>query len=141
MPQSALRLIKRTGEFATQDEYKLLPQNMRGIYVLYQKRSGDDVKCDVVYVGLARAGHQGGIKARHWTHKRSEGKFWTHFSFFEVWDNIRDEEVIEPEGLFRHIYRHDTQANRLNKQKGFKALDRVRQVPSKWKDSTPRDAN
>jgi len=28
--------------------------------------------------------------------------------------HIRDEEVAELEGLFRHIYRRDGQANRLN---------------------------
>ena len=46
--------------------------------------------------------------------------------FFEVWDNIRNEEIIELEGLFRHFYKHDFQANRLNVQRGFKKIRAVR---------------
>ncbi len=49
-----------------------------------------------------------------------------HFSVFEVWGNIADEEVAELEGMFRHIYRHDRRANTLNVQRGFKALRRLR---------------
>jgi hypothetical protein len=33
--------------------------------------------------------------------------------------------VTELEGLFRHIYRKDTKANRLNEQKGFKKIKTV----------------
>ena len=42
-----------------------------------------------------------------------------------VWDNIREEEILELEGLFRHIYRKDARANKLNKQRGFAKLKRV----------------
>jgi len=60
------------------------------------------------------------------THRRRKGSLWTHFSVFEVWDNIRDDEVKELEGLFRHIYRHDGRASKLNLQRGFKLLRKVR---------------
>jgi hypothetical protein len=43
---------------------------------------------------------------------------------FEVWDNVRDEEVVELEGLFRHIYPRDTRADRLNIQGTSKTLTR-----------------
>jgi hypothetical protein len=43
---------------------------------------------------------------------------------FEVWDNVRDEEVVELEGLFRHNYRRDTRAGRLNIQGTSKTLTR-----------------
>jgi hypothetical protein len=45
---------------------------------------------------------------------------------FEVWDNVRDDEIRELEGLFRHIYKRDSGANRLNIARGFKALAKVR---------------
>ena len=35
-------------------------------------------------------------------------------------------EIIELEGLFRHIYRYDSRANKLNKQRGFKKLKKVK---------------
>jgi hypothetical protein len=61
---------------------------------------------------------------------------------FEVWDNIRDEEVAEPEGLFRHIYRKDSAANRLNIERGFKKARSVRQNDlGKWhKDRRAKQA-
>jgi len=45
---------------------------------------------------------------------------------FEVWDNIRDDEIVELEGLFRHIYRDDSRANTLNVQRRFRPLDRLK---------------
>jgi hypothetical protein len=74
---------------------------------------------------MASAGRRGGIRGRLWNHHQKKGALWTHFSLFEVWDNIRDEEIQELEGLFRHIYRRDTRANRLNVQRGFKKLRRT----------------
>ena len=59
---------------------------------------------DVVYVGMATQG----IRGRLESHVKRKGDLWTHFSAFEVWDNIRDEEIVELEGLFRHLYRKDS---------------------------------
>jgi len=44
-----------------------------------------------------------------------------------VWDNIRDDEIAELEGLFRHIYRFDAHANKLNVARSYRQLVRVRQ--------------
>ena len=41
-------------------------------------------------------------------------------------DNIRDEEIVELEGLFRHIYMKDANANALNVQRRFKQIRYVR---------------
>src|SRR5690349_10190103 len=65
---------------------------------------------DVVYVGLSRSG----VRARLRAHARVKSDLWTHFSLFEVFDNVRDEEIEELEGLLRQIYRMDSRANRLN---------------------------
>ena len=91
------------------------------IYVLYKhsRKHGKD-KYDLLYVGMTNAGRRGGIVSRLRSHRRNKKDLWTHFSVFEVWDNIRDEEVAELEGLFRHLYRNDTKANSLNVQRGFK---------------------
>jgi hypothetical protein len=45
---------------------------------------------------------------------------------YEVWDNIRKDEIVELEGLFRHIYRFDSHANKLNIAKSYQRLRRVR---------------
>ena len=55
-----------------------------------------------------------------------KSKYWTHFSVFEVWDNITDAEIEELEGLFRHLYKKDSRANKLNKQKGYQKMNKVR---------------
>jgi hypothetical protein len=105
--------------------------------VLYRKQgNGSPEKFRVVYVGMAAAGRRGGIRGRLLRHAKSRRKasLWTHFSAFEVWDNIRDEEVAELEGLLRHIYRKDPEANKLNIQKGFKKVRRVQQNDfARWK--------
>ena len=77
---------------------------------------------------MATAGRRGGLRGRLMSHARSKrkGKLWTHFSVFAVWDNIRDEEIRELEGLFRYIYRKDSAANSLNIQRGFKRARRIR---------------
>ena len=134
MPISELKLIRRCVEFCSVDKIAQIPHNVRGIYVLlnYQRVKQKD-RYDVVYIGMAR-GAKSGAHSRLNAHKRSKKKKgkWTHFSLFEVWDNISESEIEELEGLFRHIYRKDSKANRLNLQRGFKKLAKVRrELP--WK--------
>ena len=131
MPISELKLIKRCVEFCEIDEIRDIPKNTRGIYVLFKQRKKIAkrpkklrVKYDVVYIGMAR-GSKSGAHSRLLAHRKSKEGEWTHFSIFEVWDNITEAEVAELEGLFRHIYRKDTKANRLNEQRGFKKLKTV----------------
>lgn len=123
MPIAELYLIKRCAERIEQDLSKYVPRNTRGIYVLYKYRPKLE-KYDVVYIGLAR-GLKAGVASRLRTHKRKKAE-WTHFSVYEVWDNITKEQVEELEGLFRHIYSTDTRANRLNVKRGYKKLKRIR---------------
>ena len=124
MEQSPLRLIKRCAEYIPVDKILSVPRGLRGIYVLYKIRPR--LKCyDVVYVGMTRGG-KGGIWSRLKRHRIKKEGLWSHCSIFEVWDNVRDNEIIELEGLFRHIYRYDSRANSLNKQKGFRKLKIVR---------------
>ena len=124
MEQSSLRLIKRCSEYISLDEINLIPKGLRGIYVLYNFRPKLKTY-DVVYVGMAMGG-KGGIRGRLKSHRRRKVGLWTHCSIFEVWNNIRDDEIGELEGLFRHIYKKDSRANKLNKQRGFKKLKMVR---------------
>jgi hypothetical protein len=69
-------------------------------------------------------------------HKRSKkkGDLGSHFSVYEVWDNITEAEISELEGLFRHIYRHDAKADRINVHRTFKKLAKVRKrkKPEEW---------
>lgn len=49
----------------------------------------------------------------------------THFSFFEVRNNIGDAEIAELESLFRHLCRFDAYANKNDKAKGCEVLGKV----------------
>ena len=143
MPVAPLRLIRRSFEFAPQEEYSKVPVGTRGIYVLYRRRRprrGDDHgarRFDVVYIGLANVG----VRRRLRSHVRQKGDEWTHFSVYEVWDNIRQDEIAELEGLFRHIYRFDAHANRLNLAKSYQQLRHVRRQAAQdgWMDGVPSD--
>lgn len=142
MPQSPLRLIRRCIEYVPKEHlFDLLPA-MRGMYVLYRGNGSPKARrsrFEVVYVGMAA---QGSIRARLKLHRRKKGDDWTHFSIFEVWDNIRDEEIRELEGLFRHIYKRDARANSLNVARGFKPMRAVtdRSLLSRPKKRSKRSA-
>ena len=79
---------------------------------------------DLVYVGMA----ENSVRSRLRSHANSLSKWgmWTHFSVFEVWDNISPQEIRELEGLFRHLYRLDSRANSLNIQRSYKPLGTLR---------------
>ncbi len=124
MAVSELRLIKRCAEFLHKSESYRIPAYTRGIYALLKKRPNG--RFDVVYIGMAAGTKTASIRGRLRVHKKKKDKLWTHFSAFEVWDNIREEEIQELEGIFRHIYRKDTRANKLNTQRSFKKLTQVR---------------
>lgn len=124
MAESPLRLIKRCAEFRLKSHATLVPKERRGLYVLYRcHEEGGKKRFDVVYVGMAKLS----IRRRLIAHARKKGDLWTHCSAFEVWDNIRDDEIVELEGLFRHLYRKDSRANGLNIQKNFRKAFEVRQ--------------
>ena len=134
MAVSLMRLIKNAMEFVPKGDTRRVPPKTRGIYVLYRKKPLSE-DYEVVYIGMAR-GIKSGIHSRLRSHKQSKTKAeqWTHFSAFEVWDNIAEQEVEELEGIFRHVYRHDPQANRLNTQRAYKPLKRVcRESDTAWK--------
>jgi len=136
MAVSELRLIKNCMEFVHQDDVKNVPPKTRGLYVLFKYRPRLD-KYDVVYIGMAGGEKKAGISGRLRSHLKKKANQWTHFSAFEVWDNIREDEVRELEGIFRHIYRKDTRANRLNKQRSFKKLAKVGRKTKKRKVDDP----
>ena len=130
MADTHLHWFKQFAEFRPIDEVALVPTNRRGLYVLYKHRKRKNERgtwqwyFDVVYVGMATAG----IKSRLKTHRKSKrkGGLWTHFSAFEVYENVRDEEIRELEGLFRHFYRMDSRANKLNRQKKYAPAQRAK---------------
>jgi hypothetical protein len=130
MSASSLKFIKRCAECVPKEKVKLIPRGTRGIYTLL-KHSCENY--NVVYIGLAREGIHGRLNE----HIKSKRDLWSHFSIFEVWDNITDEEIQELEGLFRHIFRHDENANSIAKQKSFRKLSTLRKTTSSdeaWKN-------
>ena len=123
MSIASTRWIKRAAEFRPKSQVDLVPRGLRGIYVLFRGKRLTR-RFDVVYVGLSKTG----LRARLRSHRKRPRKsgLWTHFSIFEVWDNVMDAEIAELEGLFRHIYRRDAKANRLSVQKSHRPFKRVR---------------
>jgi len=123
-----MRFVNCSAEFRSKDEIENVPSGIRGIYVLLNRRPRLHKKFDVVYIGMARRG-AGGVRSRLLKHRRSKkkGPLWTHLSVYSVWPRIPDAEVAELEGLFRHIYRRDTRANKLARQKTFGLLRATRE--------------
>jgi hypothetical protein len=123
MPKSDCYLFKNCFEHWPVEDIDKVPKYIRGIYVLFTK--GGEQQYSVVYIGMAR-GEKSGVKSRLRMHRKQKADKWTHFSVFEVWDNITQEQVEELEGLFRHVYRRDPVANKLAIQRSYKPLIRLR---------------
>ncbi len=128
MPKQApLRLIKRCRLYLRRGDWTLIPHVTRGIYALYQVGSGHGKRkvFKVVYIGVggvsinAKSGVGGRIRHHDKTYDKEE---WTHYSFFEVHDNISREEILELEGLFLRIFRHDRRVELANVQLGSKTF-------------------
>ena len=131
-----LRLIRSCLEFQDRSEIKNLGKHRRGIYVLYQIE-GIKVKrkvpiYEVVYIGMTDSD----MAKRLRSHNRSKIKKWTHFSVYSVWPNITKDEILELEGLFRHIYRRSKNANAFNIQRGSNDLRKIRvKNLHEWKEA------
>lgn len=126
--ENRLRLVRRCVQWKPKTDIELVPKGIRGIYTLLKHRRSN--KFDVVYIGMAEG--KKGILSRLKSHAKSKrkGALWTHFSIFEMWPNVS--EIREIEGILREIYRKDRRANRLNKQRRCKMLQKVR--IKAWKD-------
>jgi hypothetical protein len=131
MPSSRCFLIKRVAEFAPRSKISEIPDYTRGVYALLKERTGS--RFDVVYIGRA-TGAQVGFHSRIVDHdKRKED--WTHFSLFEVHDNISTEMISELEALILHIYSRDSRTNIQNLQRRSSVFEEIT-VSSleKWND-------
>jgi hypothetical protein len=116
-----MRLIKSALEYRSIAEIKKVPNGVRGIYCLYKKRGKS---YGLVYVGMS--GVNGRVAARLRKHQKSLNKDWSHFSYYEVWDNITDAEIAELEGLFLQLSRFDKNTNLQNSQNTHQPLVQLR---------------
>ena len=116
------KFIKRSAEFQSSEESRHIPRDTRGIYVLLKKGQARD-EFNVVYIGMSDSG----MWSRLANHRKRKRLKWTHFTIFEVHDNITKSEISELEGLIRFIYRNDSRANKLNVQLRHKPFLKVRQ--------------
>jgi hypothetical protein len=132
MSDRPLFLFKNYVEHAPKAEIKnMVPGLVRGIYVLFNDVRG---KMNVVYIGRSAKGTSQGIGSRLINHA-SKKKGWSHFSVFEVWDNMSDLAIEELEALILHIYARDGSANKLNIQRRSKLFQRIRRADhSAWKN-------
>jgi len=138
--QSLLRLIKRWKRYVPRkDRAGTVRRNTRGVYVLYKLRTRkSELHYQVVYIGVAGVGKtggggiQGGIQGRVRTHDRRI-KDWSHFSYFEVHDNVTKEEILELEALLLGIFSDDGRIKLANKQGGSRKLSQLRKL-TLWKD-------
>ncbi len=127
MPASSCYLFKNCLEYVSMDRItEHVPAFVRGIYILYRSENRGKTM-NVVNNGMAR-GQKSGVGGRLLSHQKNKKKagLWTHFSVYEVWDNVTSSQVEELEGLLRHVYARDINANALNVQKRSKIIGRIR---------------
>lgn len=88
----------------------------------------------IPYIGVAGVAKnpKSGIRGRLQSHRKHRTD-WSHYSFFEVHDNVTREEILELESLFLAIFRHDPRIQLENKQKGSTSLYKLRGKQA-WSD-------
>lgn len=113
-------LIKHVIERRPIDEWECVPKYVKGIYCLLNKNG------EVVYIGMAR-GNRSGVRGRLKRHAESASKIgkWTHFSIFQFWENRHPNEIVELEGILRHIYRFDKRKSLLGIQRTYSPLKKA----------------
>lgn len=121
-------------------EWKKIPHITRGVYALYRQKPGRSKEkvFEVFYIGVGGVSKKAksGIGARIKNHHKTKEE-WTHYSFFEVHDNVSREEILELEGLFLRIFRHDPRVRLDNKQLGSSILRRLSKDSSPaWRDNS-----
>ncbi len=128
MPEIELRLIKRSEKLLPADKINSLPNGLRGFYVLYNYSRETD-SYNVVYVGVSSTrSDEGHLRWKLKTHSKKKEGLWSHFSIYEVWENINGNEIRELKRLFREIYKNDSNANKLIKQKGSERLEKIPKI-------------
>lgn len=141
MPAEApLRLIKNCHlyqERATCKAKAHIPHVTRGLYVLYKAEPHKNT-FEVTYIGVGGVQSEvakSGVRGRIRTHdKRAEEKKikdWTHYSYFEVHDNISSEEIRQLESLLLTIFRHDKRIDLDNIQHGGREFRKLSKLRSK----------
>ncbi|HWZ44339.1 MAG TPA: hypothetical protein VNW97_12745 [Candidatus Saccharimonadales bacterium] len=138
MPKQApLRLIKRCRLYERRGEWNPIPHVARGLYVLYNQTSRKNY--EVVYIGVGGVSMgvaRSGVSSRIKDHDENRKVSWTHYSFFEVHDNIGRDEILELEGLLLRIFRHDSRIKLDNVQLGSTKLKALSKAPA-WRCECP----
>ncbi|SRR5258706_8496149 len=138
--QSPLRIIKSWRRYELRGDWKYLLKITRGVYVLYKEQKRREHKIfHVVYIGVAGVAKEAktGIGSRLRQHNKSTKKDWSHYSFFEVHDNVSREEILELENFLLAIFRHDPRVELANKQKSSKHMLNLRQKNT-WAEPNPQ---
>jgi len=128
-------VIKKCAEFIHKKDIGKIPKRLRGVYTLFKKREdriNNIVYYNVVYIGLATKCIWSRINSH--TKSRRKNKHWTHFSLFEVNNNVRNQEIKDLEGIIRHVYRKDRRANKINIAKGYDALRKIRACKTRFEN-------
>ena len=138
--QSPLRLIKRWRRYEEKGDLRFIPHITRGVYILYRRDENAKPNVyNVVYIGVAGVAQDAerGIGARLRQHAKSKSKEWTHYSFFEVHDNVTRDEILELESFLLAIFRHDPRIELANKQRSSRRFWQLRQN-TVWPDVDAR---
>jgi hypothetical protein len=133
MPQqSPLRLIKHWRQYAERKTVRDVPPITRGVYVLYRENSGD---YEVYYIGVGglKVNATSAVTSRLKSHAKHK-EDWSHYSVFEVHDNVTHDEIRELEALLLGIFRHDSRIQLSNTQLGSKKLKQIR-VDANWESA------
>lgn len=101
-------LVRNEMEFLPASEIMSVPANIKALFALFAYDS-ELKNYNVMYVGYASSEGENKIRALLKEQQRLNGRMWSHFSVYELWDYIQEKDDRAVEMLFNQIYRRDTQ--------------------------------
>jgi hypothetical protein len=99
-------LVRYEMEFLPASEIMQIPGNIKALFALYAYDS-ELRNFNVMYIGYAN--NEGGntIRSLLKEQERLNGRMWSHFSVYELWDYIQKDDQRAVDMLFKQIYRRD----------------------------------
>jgi hypothetical protein len=100
-------LVRHEIEYQPSRYIMQIPPNFTALYVLYAYDS-ETRHMNVRYVGYADKQSGDDVRDMLLQQQKLNGRMWSHFSVYELWDYFQKDDTKAVETLFEHVYRHDS---------------------------------
>lgn len=100
-------LVRYEMEYQPTSQIQLVPSGIKALIVLYSYNKEPEY-FNVKYIGYADGKGFNTARAILSEQQQLNGRMWSHFSVYELWDHLQKNDDYAVNELFRQIYRRDS---------------------------------